>query len=108
MVELLVLALATTRLLFLWFTQDIFKWPRTKLGQLNGWVDYLVNCPICMSVWVGAGVYGVWLWQSWVVWALALSALAGPLHRLLTLVEIYQPGSNAPDSLADRVAALRK
>jgi len=72
--EFLVLLLATQRLTTVWF-EEIATPVRNRLVHRGGRVGYLASCRLCVSVWAGAVIYG--LWQLSVirplVWVLALS-----------------------------------
>lgn len=90
MLELLMLTLATQRLCFLWLTQQLFAPVRRWISGGGPWLGYLVNCPVCMSVWCAAAVLAAWRWGGAggevAVWVLALSGLAAALNSGFDLV----------------------
>lgn len=58
-----------------------YKWAKPRWGQLGDSIAYLIECPWCMSIWLGALVVKVATWFASVpapvlVW-LAASAITG-------------------------------
>lgn len=79
-VALLVAALATARLTRLITTDEILRQPRQwllrKLPE-NGMLAYLLVCPWCMSVYVGAAIAGAGAWAGLWAWAWAPALALG-------------------------------
>lgn len=83
--EVVILVLCVARLTRLATYDYIFKDVRNWIGDRSQWFGYLVSCPWCMSVWVGAAVFGAtyigrseeWLWYIWS--GLAASYVVGVL-----------------------------
>lgn len=77
-IDLAALVLAAHRAWVIWFVKGSILSPlRDWLVQRGGKLGYLAGCPLCVSVWVGALIYGSWLTGAvgqFVVWALALSS----------------------------------
>jgi hypothetical protein len=91
--QLFLLGLAAQRILYLWFASELLRIPRELISRLGQWPAYLVNCSICMSVWVGAFVVGadtLGKVGQFLLWILAVGALAGPLHGLIMVLENLQ------------------
>jgi hypothetical protein len=108
MIELIVMALATHRALGLWFGQTVLTYPRLWLTKVG--MGPLVNCPICMSVWVGSGVVALWwlggFWGQLWVWGIALSGAAEWLQVLPSLMTHRPANVAAPQQDLGRLEAL--
>ncbi len=64
--DLTIMILATHRAIALWFGPTFFQYVRGWLMKRHPVIDQLVNCPICMSVWIGGLVAISWLYGgSW-------------------------------------------
>lgn len=92
MSTLVILGLAAHRLWLLWLTQEIFRPVRERLSKIHPKVAYLLNCGICTSVWVGAGVGGTWS-LDWplrgLVWILALSEMIAIMESVMRMVDRF-------------------
>lgn len=58
MIAVILLGLATHRLVTIWSSETITAPLRTRASRT--WIAPLVGCPFCLSVWVAAA-----LWASW-------------------------------------------
>lgn len=80
LVEMLVLSLASYRLMRLIMLDDITVairgWVFDKVTP-NGFIDSLLACPYCLSVWVSFGVFGLWAATPWANLVLIPLAIAG-------------------------------
>jgi hypothetical protein len=115
MIDLIVMVLATHRALGLWFGQTILAYPRAWLTKLK--LGALVNCPICMSVWVGSGVATLWwlggFWGQLWVWGIALSGAAELVQvwstRYPPQAQVHKTGDNGRlEALESTVSAIRE
>lgn len=59
--DIAILALATWRLQSIWLTERIAQPVRSWLSARGGWLAYLAQCPLCISVWVGMATASLWL-----------------------------------------------
>lgn len=81
---LIVCGLATWQIVEIWRHGSIFGKARMRAEALSNsdsafyLVGDLLNCPFCLSVWVGFISYGLWCWHytSLVVIGFAISRLA--------------------------------
>lgn len=117
----LIVPLGATRLLQLVLHDRLLKGPRDwLLARLNpedrdmndperGYLSYLVECPWCLSVWLGALIVGALLWDAsraaalGVLLVLALSELAVFLDRVVDRLTPDQPVPPRPPSTAPNV-----
>lgn len=80
LIDLLLLVLATQRVLNIWFAEPIASTPRAWSQRLPGWLSYLFACPYCLSVWVTASLLALLMWGGLAGWfivaALAASSAA--------------------------------
>lgn len=56
---------------------DAKRWGR--LAGVAHSVAYVWTCPWCMSIWVGAGVWAIGHWWSWLIWPAAVVAAGSML-----------------------------
>lgn len=90
MTDLILLALATHRLVNLWLWERIAEKPKAWLSARGPWLAYLAGCPMCLSVWAAAVFTVLWFLGGrpgqLIVWLFAASAgmlLVDRLHVLL-------------------------
>jgi hypothetical protein len=86
-------ALATYRLARL-VAVDLIGAPlRRGAARLGQWAEYLAQCPWCLSIWLSPGpVVALSVWPQnrlvlAIIGALAISALVGTIHALVTIAE---------------------
>lgn len=114
---LVILGLAIHEALQLWFNGSIFvpvrqalMWPRTKRPKVLvfGLLYELVNCPVCMSVWVGGFILSVWFLVPkghYLIWLLAAIDIA-QLSQALTVVRM--PAAAPPSAPPSQAQAPRR
>lgn len=101
--DLSILILSCQRLTSLWF-EEINRPIRERIVKRGGRWNYLASCPICISVWAGGVVVGLWMTPIQpVVIALAISGGVLFLDRITGL--LGQP--NPVHKVAQELAALR-
>src|SRR5262245_54271967 len=100
LIDGLVLALATQRLMSLWF-EELCRVPREWLARRAGRLAYLAGCQLCISVWAAGVVAGLWMlpFGRMPVAVLALSGAALFLDALAR-------AALAPGRIATEVAKL--
>ena len=82
--DLVIVALAATRITRLATTDTIFDAPRLWLMRKGEWLEELLSCPWCTSVWVGLAVtadvaFAPRPWWWWPALVFATSQVAGML-----------------------------
>jgi hypothetical protein len=87
---IILLGLASHRLWVFWLTQAIFRPLREGLGKAHSLIQYLVNCPTCMSLWVAGGVGVMWYYGGvfqGLVWLLAISEVISMLESIMRYID---------------------
>lgn len=86
--DLAILGLATWRVSSIVTVEDLFQWPRSKLGVVhdpstgevigttNSHIAYLASCLWCASVWVAMILWIIHLHWPVIIYIFAISALA--------------------------------
>lgn len=102
--DLVICGLAAHRLWLLWLSQLIFRPFREGLSRWHPRVAYAVNCGVCTSVWVAAGIAGAWHLNGAtraLVWILAISeavAIMESVQRLMTRASLTPPRWHPEDA----------
>jgi len=85
-ITLLILALAAEALTKLIRDAEIFDVPRAWICARSKWMNALLTCGYCISVWSAAIVLGLMAYFHALVLLLALHRLSNVLHDLLGII----------------------
>ena len=98
--DFVILGVACHRLTGMWF-EEIAAPARRWLMRRQNRLAYLSQCPVCLSVWAGGAVLGVWHTPLWPL--VAVIALSG---AAIVLGQIVSIGTGS-QQIAREVSALR-
>lgn len=76
-IDLVVAGLATHQVVVLWFNGSLLIRLRQQLSRIHPIIREGQRCPVCVSVWCGIAVVGLWEMLPTLVWVLAVIDVAG-------------------------------
>ena len=85
-IDLLILVFGVEALTKLIRDAEIFDAPRARLCARSNWLNALLTCGYCISVWSAAIVLGLMKYVYALVLLLALHRLSNVLHDLLGII----------------------
>ena len=98
MVTVLLVGLATHRLVTIWSSEAIAAPLRARASR--SWLAPLLGCPFCLSVWVAAALWSLWeyagRWGQMPTYVLAISEVAIVLEYSIRKLNSFMGRPLAP------------